>query len=81
MNKELKEIIPETSYLKVDYWMTHRCDQDCFGCYGATKPLGKEMNLEQIKSVFTKLTEIGVRIVTLTGGEPLVKEENTSLRE
>lgn len=75
MSKEFKEKIEQLSKFKVDYWMTNGCDMNCFGCFGAISPIEEEMGLEEIYPVFHKLYKAGARIITLTGGEPLIKPE------
>lgn len=61
--------------VKAQFEITEKCNFNCYYCYA--KNLRKEDNLitEQVKKVIDKLYEMGVVIIELTGGEPLVRED------
>ena len=62
----------------VRYQVTHACDLHCPHCFAkADKPLVDELTLEEAKAMVLDLKESGMRMITLTGGEPLCREEFT----
>lgn len=68
------QIIPvnEGAYL----YLTMGCNLSCPTCFvKAGKPLTHELSLQQWVDSIDKLSEIGVRSITFTGGEPLLKQE------
>jgi radical SAM protein with 4Fe4S-binding SPASM domain len=58
---------------RMDLALTYRCQNDCGHCYNEHKD-GKELSVEQWKSVLDKLWAIGVPHVVFTGGEPTLYE-------
>ncbi|PIU56403.1 MAG: hypothetical protein COS89_06065 [Deltaproteobacteria bacterium CG07_land_8_20_14_0_80_38_7] len=60
--------------------ITERCNADCMYCYNVWKgsptyPLG-ELNARQIKKLLKKvMREINLSLITLTGGEPLLRDD------
>lgn len=55
--------------------ITSRCNLSCRGCYMLQrKPrLEPEMTLDELRSVVSQAEDIGVSVVSLVGGEPLVR--------
>ncbi len=55
-------------------WLiTHRCNQKCEGCYnykGDDFDPASEPNLRDLKRVALELKDLGVKAISLTGGEP-----------
>jgi radical SAM protein with 4Fe4S-binding SPASM domain len=61
--------------LRMDLALTFRCQNDCVHCYAGGPHETPELTTAQWKSVIDKLGEIGVFIVTFTGGEPTLRED------
>ena len=65
--------------LRMDLALTFKCQNDCVHCYAGGPHETPELTTTQWKSVIDKLSEIGVFIVTFTGGEPTLREDLTDL--
>ncbi len=53
--------------------ITEKCNLKCRYCYGNFKPSNSNrLKLEDIATLFRKLTERGVKLLEITGGEPSV---------
>ncbi len=61
--------------LRMDLALTFRCQHDCIHCYAGGPHETPELSTAQWKSVIDKLSEIGVFILTFTGGEPTLRED------
>ena len=61
--------------LRMDLALTFRCQNDCVHCYAGGPHETPELTTTQWKSVIDKLSEIGVFILTFTGGEPTLRED------
>ncbi|MGD6934986.1 MAG: radical SAM/SPASM domain-containing protein [Candidatus Bathyarchaeia archaeon] len=61
--------------LRMDAALTFRCQNDCIHCYAGGPHETPELSTEQWRQVIDKLSEIGVFIVTFTGGEPTLRED------
>jgi len=61
--------------LRMDLALTFRCQNDCVHCYSGGPHETPELTTIQWKSVIDKLSEIGVFIITFTGGEPTLRED------
>jgi MoaA/NifB/PqqE/SkfB family radical SAM enzyme len=57
--------------------VTERCNLHCAGCYsqGLRSTPKPEMGPERMEKLFTEASELGLSIVLLAGGEPLMKPE------
>lgn len=57
--------------------ITSRCNLACAGCYmhGRGGNEGTEMSPEVLASVVSQAAELGVSVIVLAGGEPLVRQE------
>jgi MoaA/NifB/PqqE/SkfB family radical SAM enzyme len=57
--------------------ITSRCNLACAGCYmhGRNERSAAEMSPELLASVVRQATELGVSIIVIAGGEPLVRQE------
>lgn len=54
--------------------ITKRCNLRCVHCgSGCTDVLGKELGIDDWKSVISSLPELGVRKIIFSGGEPTIK--------
>ncbi len=54
--------------------VTNRCPYRCWHCYNAGRSQ-HDLPLDTLRSVVAELQELGVVLVTLTGGEPLVRRD------
>jgi radical SAM protein with 4Fe4S-binding SPASM domain len=61
--------------LRMDLALTFRCQNDCVHCYAGGPHETPELTTAQWKNVIDKLSEIGVFILTFTGGEPTLRED------
>jgi len=61
--------------LRVDLALTFRCQNDCVHCYAGGPHETVELKTEQWKAVIDRLQEVGVFILTFTGGEPTLRED------
>ncbi|WMJ87608.1 radical SAM/SPASM domain-containing protein [Anaerocolumna sp. MB42-C2] len=67
---------------QVDFDVTMKCMYKCRHCnVAAGEKLNDEMSSEQIKKVLDQLDEVGVSDVSITGGEPLLREDCLELLE
>lgn len=57
--------------------ITHKCNLKCKGCYAKAQHRGNnaEMNSDKLEGVLKEADELGISIVLLAGGEPLVREQ------
>ncbi len=61
--------------LRMDLALTFRCQNDCIHCYAGGSHETPELFTAQWKAAIDKLGEVGVFIVTFTGGEPTLRED------
>ena len=61
--------------LRMDLALTFKCQNDCVHCYAGGPHQTAELTTEQWQKVIDKLSDIGVFIVTFTGGEPTLRED------
>jgi radical SAM protein with 4Fe4S-binding SPASM domain len=75
--------VPETDFklLKFDQaWLevTNSCNLSCSHCYSESSPRvdrSDELELESWKVIVAKLADQGIDLITLIGGEPLVRQK------
>ncbi|MEJ2272539.1 MAG: radical SAM protein [Candidatus Bathyarchaeota archaeon] len=76
---DLKKIEPfsqeYSAPLRVDLSVTFRCQNSCVHCYAGGSHETKELTTEEWKQVIDRLQEIGVFILTFTGGEPTIRQD------
>jgi radical SAM protein with 4Fe4S-binding SPASM domain len=65
--------------LRMDMALTFRCQNDCVHCYTGGPKETTELTTEQWKTVIDKLSNIGVFILTFTGGEPTLRDDLADL--
>lgn len=70
----------ENRILVLTLEMTVRCNNNCSHCYinaqaCDTSARQKELTLEQIKAIIDESVKLGVVWLTLTGGEPMLRED------
>ena len=61
--------------LRVDLALTFRCQNNCVHCYAGGPHETSELTTEQWKGVIDRLHQIGVFILTFTGGEPTLRRD------
>ena len=64
-----------TAPLRVDMALTFKCPNNCIHCYAGGPHETPELNSSQWKEVINRLSQIGVFIVTFTGGEPTLRAD------
>jgi MoaA/NifB/PqqE/SkfB family radical SAM enzyme len=59
--------------------ITQRCNLRCKGCYShvhsANRKIESELNFDKMKSMVEEARDLGISMVLLAGGEPLVRKE------
>jgi radical SAM protein with 4Fe4S-binding SPASM domain len=61
--------------LRMDLAVTFRCQNNCVHCYAGGPHETVELSIEQWKHVLDRVHEVGVFIVTFTGGEPTLRDD------
>jgi radical SAM protein with 4Fe4S-binding SPASM domain len=61
--------------LRMDMALTFRCQNNCLHCYAGGPHETPELTTEEWKMVINRLHEIGVFILTFTGGEPTLRDD------
>ena len=76
---DIKSIEPFTQEysapLRMDMALTFKCQNNCIHCYAGGPHETEELSTEQWKQVIDKVHEIGVFILTFTGGEPTLRDD------
>ena len=76
---DLKKIEPFSKVysapLRVDMALTFRCQNSCGHCYAGGSHKTDELTTMEWKQVIDHLYQIGVFILTFTGGEPTLRED------
>ncbi|MFW6133227.1 MAG: radical SAM/SPASM domain-containing protein [Planctomycetota bacterium] len=54
---------------------TDRCNLSCPGCYARSTRDGADMSYEQLEGIVTEVVDMGVSLITLSGGEPFLRED------
>lgn len=76
---DVKTVEPFTQQLsaplRMDLALTFKCQNDCVHCYAGGPHGTSELSAVQWKEVIDRVHEIGVFIVTFTGGEPTLRED------
>jgi MoaA/NifB/PqqE/SkfB family radical SAM enzyme len=58
----------------ISFSPTMRCNLSCTGCYARDYPHDGEMSLESIDEMFAAAEKMGVFLVIITGGEPILRD-------
>jgi radical SAM protein with 4Fe4S-binding SPASM domain len=61
--------------LRMDLALTFKCLNNCIHCYAGGPHETPELNTSQWKEVIDCLSQIGIFILTFTGGEPTLRED------
>ena len=54
---------------------TMRCTYNCLGCYSRGRNDYDELTTEEIDNLFTEAEKLGVLVIVVTGGEPLLRDD------
>ena len=76
---DVKSVEPFTQQfsapLRMDLALTFRCQNNCVHCYAGGPHETSELSTAQWKEAIDRLHQIGVFILTFTGGEPTLRED------
>jgi radical SAM protein with 4Fe4S-binding SPASM domain len=76
---DVKSVEPFTQQfsapLRMDMALTFTCQNNCVHCYAGGPHKTDELTTDQWKKVIDRLHQIGVFILTFTGGEPTLRED------
>jgi len=76
---DVKSVEPFTQQysapLRMDMALTFRCQNNCVHCYAGGPHETSELSTEQWKEVIDRLKQIGVFVLTFTGGEPTLRKD------
>ena len=76
---DVKSVEPFTQQfsapLRMDLALTFKCQNNCVHCYAGGPHETEELTTEQWKAAIDRLHQIGVFILTFTGGEPTLRED------
>ncbi len=69
----------DTAYLHV----TDRCNLSCVGCYSfiENRNLQKDLSTAELMNIIDQLADCGVRGITISGGEPFIRDDMTRIVE
>lgn len=73
--------IPEDNSKKALIQLTERCNLHCIHCFLSANKSGNDLNLKDIQIAISRLKLLGVKKVTLTGGEPLLHKNIVEICE
>jgi len=63
-----------TMPIAISFSPTMRCNLSCVGCYALDYPRDEELPLEVIDEMLASAEKIGVFLLIITGGEPLLRD-------
>jgi radical SAM protein with 4Fe4S-binding SPASM domain len=61
--------------LRIDMALTYKCQNNCVHCYAGGSHETAELKTTRWKEIIDRLSQIGVFILTFTGGEPTLRED------
>ncbi len=67
--------VPNSAPIRMDLALTFRCQNDCLHCYAGGPKESIELSTSDWKNVMKKINEAAIFIVTLTGGEPTLRDD------
>ena len=73
-NKTVEKYKATNRLMNVIFEVTHRCPCDCIHCF-LVKERDNELTTEEIIILFKQLQDEGVLTLTLTGGEPFLRDD------
>jgi radical SAM protein with 4Fe4S-binding SPASM domain len=61
---------------RVQFDVTPRCNSNCIYCLSSNKMMDKtELSTKEIKDTITDLSKLGLWVLTISGGEPLLRKD------
>lgn len=78
INKQNLDIYSENLTKSLDeiyIEITKRCNLRCYHCYIDNDILKREMSIEKIQDIIDQAAEMGVLMIKVTGGEPLIHKD------
>lgn len=77
LNRFMNELRHNGLYYAFHIDLTHRCNEKCVHCYHPfdTYDYSKELSLNEVKELIDIVYELGVFVVTLSGGECLLRPD------
>ncbi len=70
--EEQREGLPSPSTVVIE--PTDRCNLRCPGCYANSRASGSDLPFEQLVAIVEQVIDMGVSLITLSGGEPFLRE-------
>ena len=61
--------------------LTRKCVNKCDFCSARERSSGEELTTDEWKKIFDELNEMGVSVISITGGEPLLRKDLLELIE
>lgn len=58
---------------------TSRCNLNCPGCYAKSTRKGEDMSYELLEGTVQECADMGVTLITLSGGEPFMREKEEAV--
>ncbi len=58
---------------------TDRCNLRCPGCYANSVTQGSDLSFAKVERIVQEVVDLGVTLVTISGGEPLIREKSEGL--
>jgi MoaA/NifB/PqqE/SkfB family radical SAM enzyme len=56
--------------------VTYQCDLKCWHCYvGNSKNAVDQLNTDQAQTLISKIGDMGIPLLFMTGGEPLLRKD------
>lgn len=80
-NMEARRLAQENGGLMIPpvmiFSVTSRCNLACKGCYASKRmeSCKSELSLERISTLFREASELGIGVIMIAGGEPLMRPE------
>jgi radical SAM protein with 4Fe4S-binding SPASM domain len=74
VSRKLRRLGMQNNYLHSLLEVTGRCNATCDYCY-VKDPGARDLSLEQMRYIINKIADAGVLGVTITGGEPFIRED------
>lgn len=73
--KTLNNFSTQLAPLRLTIELTAKCNFNCIHCYHAEHNISNELTLEEILNVVSQFKRLGLFHVTLTGGEPFLRND------
>ena len=70
---------PLSAPIRMDLALTFRCQNNCIHCYTGGPRETEELDTTHWKTIIDRIHEIGVFIITFTGGEPTLRQDLSEL--